>query len=184
MFGIGIFEIIVILIVAVIFLGPDKLPQAAVDIAKFMRALRKTINDAKETFDNEVRLSELKKEALSYKETLTKDITQSVDSLTSIPKDLTNEITKSLDEADSNASKNADSQKAESQKVESIEAQGEIQKSPETLALESLNFQSEAIDKEIAELNKQAQQENEENEANHNDKNLSAQNMQDSDNKA
>lgn len=179
MFGIGIFEILVILIVAVIFLGPDKLPQAAVDIAKFMRALRKTINDAKETFDNEVRLSELKKEALSYKETLTKDITQSVNSLTSVPKDITNEITKSLNEADSNTSQNTESVKVQN---------GEIQKSPETLALESLNFQSEAIDKEIAELNEQALQENgenKENEANHtNDENLSAQNTQDSSNKA
>lgn len=176
MFGVGIFEILVILIVAIIFLGPDKLPQAAVDIAKFMRALRKTINDAKETFDNEVRLSELKKEALSYKETLTKDITQSMDSLTSIPKDITNEITKSLDETDSDTSKN----------TESIQAQnGEIQKSPETLALESLNFQSESIDKEIAELNQKALQENEQNETNytHNEK-LAAQNTQDSKNKA
>ncbi|MBR2112508.1 MAG: Sec-independent protein translocase subunit TatB, partial [Helicobacter sp.] len=67
MFGVGIFEILVVLVVAVIFLGPDKLPQAIVDVTKFFRAVKKTINDAKDTFDKEVQISELKKEALGYK---------------------------------------------------------------------------------------------------------------------
>ena len=42
MFGVGIFEILVVLVVAVIFLGPDKLPQAIVDATKFFRAVKKT----------------------------------------------------------------------------------------------------------------------------------------------
>ncbi|WP_095271560.1 Sec-independent protein translocase protein TatB [Helicobacter sp. 13S00477-4] len=67
MFGMGIFEILVILIVAVIFLGPEKLPQAMVDVVKFFKAVKKTLNDAKDTFDKELHISEIKQEALEYK---------------------------------------------------------------------------------------------------------------------
>lgn len=67
MFGFNIFEILVILIVAIIFLGPDKLPQLVIDIVKFFRVIKRSINDAKETFDKELQISEIKKEALEYK---------------------------------------------------------------------------------------------------------------------
>ncbi|WP_269843844.1 Sec-independent protein translocase protein TatB [Helicobacter anatolicus] len=67
MFGFNIFEILVILVVAIIFLGPDKLPQLIVDIVKFFKMIKKNINDAKETFDKELQISEIKKEALEYK---------------------------------------------------------------------------------------------------------------------
>ncbi|RDU62871.1 Sec-independent protein translocase protein TatB [Helicobacter sp. MIT 14-3879] len=60
-------EILVIAIIAVIFLGPDKLPQAFVKIAKFLKAIKKTINDAKDTLDREIHLSEIKENALEYK---------------------------------------------------------------------------------------------------------------------
>ncbi len=68
MFGMGFTEIVLIAIVAIIFLGPEKLPSALVDIAKFFKAVKKTINDAKESLDKEVNLTDMKKEALSYKE--------------------------------------------------------------------------------------------------------------------
>lgn len=77
----GIFEILVIVVVAVIFLGPEKLPQAMIDIVKFFKAVKKTLNDAKDTFDKELHMSEIKKEALEYKnsfessmDNVTKDI--------------------------------------------------------------------------------------------------------------
>lgn len=70
MFGMGFAEIILVVIVAIIFLGPDKLPQAMVDIAKFFRAFKKTISDAKESLDREISLNEIKEEALSYKKSL------------------------------------------------------------------------------------------------------------------
>ncbi|WP_104712724.1 Sec-independent protein translocase protein TatB [Helicobacter cetorum] len=66
MFGMGIFEILVVVIVAIIFLGPEKFPQAIVDIAKFFRAVKKTLNDAKDTLDKEINIEELKKETLEY----------------------------------------------------------------------------------------------------------------------
>lgn len=74
MFGVGIFEVLVILIVAVIALGPNKLPQTIVDIVKFFRAVKKTMAEAKETFDKEIQLSEIKQEALKYKDTLESEV--------------------------------------------------------------------------------------------------------------
>jgi hypothetical protein len=40
MFGLGFMEIFVILVIAVIALGPEKLPGVAVDVAKFLKKLK------------------------------------------------------------------------------------------------------------------------------------------------
>ncbi len=42
MFGIGFSEIIIILLVALVVLGPEELPKAARKVAKFMAELRHT----------------------------------------------------------------------------------------------------------------------------------------------
>jgi len=70
MFGMGFSEILMIALVAVLFLGPDKLPEAMVQVAKFFNSFRKTIHEAKSTFEEELNLKELKEEALSYKRSL------------------------------------------------------------------------------------------------------------------
>ena len=74
MFGMSLGEIFVIAIIAILFVGPDKLPDALVKIAKFFRSFKSTINDAKESFDREIQIKELKEEALNYKKQLTKQI--------------------------------------------------------------------------------------------------------------
>ncbi|HEG1541673.1 TPA: twin-arginine translocase subunit TatB, partial [Campylobacter coli] len=56
-------EIIVILIVAILVLGPDKLPEAIVQIAKILKALKRNIDDAKSSIEKEVRINDLKEEA-------------------------------------------------------------------------------------------------------------------------
>ncbi len=66
MFGMGFFEILVVLVVAIIFLGPEKFPQAVVDMVRFFRAVKKTLNDAKDTLDKEINIEEIKKETLEY----------------------------------------------------------------------------------------------------------------------
>ncbi|MGL2374219.1 Sec-independent protein translocase protein TatB [Helicobacter pylori] len=66
MFGMGFFEILVVLVVAIIFLGPEKFPQAVVDMVKFFRTVKKTLNDAKDTLDKEINIEEIKKETLEY----------------------------------------------------------------------------------------------------------------------
>ncbi|MCE3047001.1 Sec-independent protein translocase protein TatB [Helicobacter kayseriensis] len=74
MFGMGFFEIFAIIVIAIIFLGPDKLPQAMIDLAKFFKAVKKTLDDAKSNLDKELHLEELKKEALEYKSSLTQGL--------------------------------------------------------------------------------------------------------------
>ena len=67
MFGMGIMEIFLIAIVAIIALGPEKLPTAMVQIAKFLNKLKTGISDAKTTLDNELNISEMKEEANKFK---------------------------------------------------------------------------------------------------------------------
>jgi len=70
MFGMGFSEILIILVIGIIFLGPEKLPEAMVKIARFFNMFKKTINEAKESIDQELRIEELKKEAMEYKRKL------------------------------------------------------------------------------------------------------------------
>jgi len=70
MFGIGFTELLLISIVAILFLGPDKLPETLVQIAKFVKGVKKTIGEAKSSLDEELRIADLKEEALSYKKQL------------------------------------------------------------------------------------------------------------------
>lgn len=71
MFGLGFTEIFLVFVVAIIALGPEKLPGVMVDIAKMFKKLKSQFNDAKASIDDELKLSELKQEALEYKESLT-----------------------------------------------------------------------------------------------------------------
>jgi sec-independent protein translocase protein TatB len=70
MFGMGIGEILVIAIIAIIFLGPEKLPEAMVKGAKFFKSFKNSINDVKSSFEQEMKIQELKDEALTYKKKL------------------------------------------------------------------------------------------------------------------
>jgi sec-independent protein translocase protein TatB len=72
MFGLGFTEILLIAIIAIIFLGPDKLPEAMVSIAKFIKNTKNAISDAKQSLSEEVNIDELKREALGYKAELDK----------------------------------------------------------------------------------------------------------------
>lgn len=74
MFGMGFFEILMVAVVAIIFLGPEKLPKALVDMAKFFKAVKKTMDEAKESLEREVNLSKIKEEALAYKNSLTQEV--------------------------------------------------------------------------------------------------------------
>lgn len=70
MFGMGIGEILIIAIIAIIFLGPEKLPDAMVKGAKFFKSFKNSINDVKSSFEQEMKIQELKDEALTYKKKL------------------------------------------------------------------------------------------------------------------
>ena len=70
MFGIGFTELLLISIIAILFLGPDKLPQTMIEIAKFIKSVKKTIGEAKSSLEEEMKIADLKEEALSYKKQL------------------------------------------------------------------------------------------------------------------
>jgi sec-independent protein translocase protein TatB len=53
MFGLGMGEIVVILIVALLFIGPEQLPKAAKTIGKGLRELRRHSRDLQETVESD-----------------------------------------------------------------------------------------------------------------------------------
>lgn len=71
MFGMGLSEILLIAVVAVLFLGPDKLPSTMVQIAKLFRSVKGTVHSARATLEEEMRFADLKESALNYKKELT-----------------------------------------------------------------------------------------------------------------
>lgn len=56
MFGMGGSEILVILVVALLFLGPDKLPEAAKSISKGIRDLKKQTRELQSTIENDTEI--------------------------------------------------------------------------------------------------------------------------------
>ena len=70
MFGMSFAEIMIIAVIGVLFLGPDKLPSTMVQIAKFFKSFKGSINDAKSSFEQEIKIQELKEETLEYKKKL------------------------------------------------------------------------------------------------------------------
>ncbi len=70
MFGMSFAEIMIIAVIAILFLGPDKLPSTMVQIAKFFKSFKSSINDAKSSFEQEIKIQELKDETLEYKKKL------------------------------------------------------------------------------------------------------------------
>lgn len=70
MFGIGFDEFLLVVIIAILFLGPDKLPEAMVKVGRFIKSVKKVMNDAKHSIESEIKIADLKEEALSYKKQL------------------------------------------------------------------------------------------------------------------
>ena len=70
MFGMGFTEILLIALVAIIALGPEKLPTTMVQIAKFINKFKSGLEDAKATLNNELNISEMKEEANKFKSQL------------------------------------------------------------------------------------------------------------------
>jgi sec-independent protein translocase protein TatB len=100
MFGMSFGEILIIAVIAILFLGPEKLPEAMVKIAKFFKSFKSTINDAKDTIEQEMHIAELKESAISYKEQLEKSVNKVksevnvLDDLNQGLEDITDSITK------------------------------------------------------------------------------------------
>ncbi len=70
MFGIGLPEMIIILAVALIVVGPDKLPELARSLAKGMVEMKKTMHQLKNSLDEEGNLEGIKSELNKTEEEL------------------------------------------------------------------------------------------------------------------
>jgi sec-independent protein translocase protein TatB len=81
MFGIGLPEMIVILAVALIVVGPDKLPELARSLAKGVNELKNTMNQVKESLNEETKIvssvqQDLQQTAGQMKTHLLEDVTK------------------------------------------------------------------------------------------------------------
>lgn len=54
MFGLGMGEIIIIAVLALLLLGPDRLPEAAKQLGKTLREVKKHTDDLKDQFESEL----------------------------------------------------------------------------------------------------------------------------------
>ena len=61
MFGLGTFEIVVILLVALLILGPKKLPEMVKSIGKGIREFRRSLTEAGQESVSDVRENETEK---------------------------------------------------------------------------------------------------------------------------
>jgi sec-independent protein translocase protein TatB len=99
MFGMGFTEILLIAVVAILFLGPDKLPATMVEIAKFFKSVKSTIGTVKDSLEEEMQATGIKQEALAYKEELLK-ATDSLNKVTDVKSTLNSEINSILNDDD------------------------------------------------------------------------------------
>ena len=113
MFGIDFGSFIIILIVAIMFLGPDKLPDMIIQIVKFIKSFKSTVQEAKDTIQKEIDIHDLKNTALSYKEKveeLTKDINNPVNMYNNKEvSDVFSDISKDFKDIEENIKKEIDS---------------------------------------------------------------------------
>jgi len=91
MFGMGFTEILIIAVIAILFLGPDKLPSTMVEIAKFFRSVKNTVGSVKESLEEEMNVSQIKQEALAYKKELL-EASSKLESATNVGANLNSEI--------------------------------------------------------------------------------------------
>ena len=60
MLDIGFSEFLVVIVLAVLVLGPDKLPEAMKDLARFIKKIKKMWRDATSDITRELEMEEMK----------------------------------------------------------------------------------------------------------------------------
>lgn len=60
MFGIGIVEIFIVLMVALFVIGPEKIPEAARTVGRFFRTIRQYMNEIKRAVNDHNPMTDLK----------------------------------------------------------------------------------------------------------------------------
>ncbi len=114
MFGMGFTEMLLIAVIAILFLGPDKLPSTMIEIAKFFKSVKTTIGTVKDSLEEELHVADIKQEALAYKEELLK-ASESVHKVTNVQATLDAEINNILNDDDTPAKESKPEIKEETQ---------------------------------------------------------------------
>lgn len=57
MFGMGFGEILVVLVIAVIFLGPEKIPETARTLGKWFNEIKSSMDEVKKSFETDLKES-------------------------------------------------------------------------------------------------------------------------------
>lgn len=132
MFGIDFGSFIVILIVAIIFLGPEKLPELIVKFVKFFRTVKSTVQEAKDTIQKEIDIHELKHTAVEYKEKLER-ITDNINNPSSMynnkeVSDMFGDITKELKDVEDSVKKELEKPLDTAPQITDTAKQGEVKK--------------------------------------------------------
>lgn len=68
MFGVGTSEILIILLIALLVLGPEEIPKVAKTIARTLRSMQRVTDDIKHTITAEINYEEEKTKKISSQE--------------------------------------------------------------------------------------------------------------------
>ncbi|MGB0205637.1 MAG: Sec-independent protein translocase protein TatB [Neptuniibacter sp.] len=74
MFDIGFAELLIIAVVALIVLGPDKLPTAIKTVGLWVGRIRRTVSSIQSEISEELKIDEMKRTAAISKEELNKEL--------------------------------------------------------------------------------------------------------------
>jgi sec-independent protein translocase protein TatB len=75
---IGFSELLIVVFIAIVVLGPEKLPEAMVKLGRFVGKIRRMWDDATRDIKKEIELEEMKEEMQKYKKQL-EDLQRKVD---------------------------------------------------------------------------------------------------------
>jgi len=122
MFDIGFFEICLIGVIALLVIGPEKLPRVARTVGLWLGKARGMVKNVKYEIDEQVRAEELKESLSQARETLQNDVTESFadveSSFESLRDDLQGKSTTDSDELNAEKPKaNNDEPETASQKT-------------------------------------------------------------------
>jgi len=99
MFDIGFFEICLIGIIALLVIGPEKLPRVARTTGLWLGKARGMVKTVKYEIDEQIRVEELKQSMERAKSTLDNSVTESIKEAESSFEDIQNQIEEPADQS-------------------------------------------------------------------------------------
>lgn len=99
MFELGFVKLLVIAVVALLVVGPERLPTVARNVGKWMAKMRRYVDDVKADFNRQAELAELRKfkdevtsVATSFKDELQSNVSEATASMDALNQSITNTI--------------------------------------------------------------------------------------------